>query len=196
MMLCIGKLHGRTVWARTDSKRRCAQPVPSGRISKRCNHAWSDSVLAVAALMETVMPSTSLPNNGASIGRGTSDSRSAAPVATDSSVSEAAWTRASQVAVVGLFVIALVWCAYVAQHIIVPLLLAWTIATVVLPVAKWLQERGVPSVLASIVVTVLLLCLIIALLLLLSAPLAYWLGRASYIGALLKEKLESFNEPL
>ena len=87
------------------------------------------------------MPSTSLPNNGASIGRGTSDSRSAAPVATDSSVSEAAWTRASQVAVVGLFVIALVWCAYVAQHIIVPLLLAWTIATVYM---KWVKATIEP----------------------------------------------------
>ena len=29
-----------------------------------------------------------------------------------------------------------------------------------------------------------------------SAPLTYWLGRASYIGALLREKLETFNQPV
>jgi predicted PurR-regulated permease PerM len=111
-------------------------------------------------------------------------------------VSEAAWRRASQVAVIGLFVIGLTWSSYVAQHVLVPILLAWAIATVVLPLVEWLQDQGVPRVIASIAVTLLLLSLIVALLFLLSAPLVYWLGRASYIGALLKEKLDSFTQPM
>ena len=92
---------------------------------------------------------------------------------------EAAWRRASQVAVIGLFVIAVLWCAYAAQHVLVPLLLAWAIATIVLPVVKWLQNQGLPRVLAAIAVTLVLLCIIVALLFLLSAPVAYWLGRAT-----------------
>ena len=85
--------------------------------------------------------------------------------------SDRAWTRASHVAVVGLFVIGLIWCAYVAQHVLVPVLLAWTIATVLLPVVKWLQDHGAPRVVSAVTVTLVLLSLIIALLFLLSAPL-------------------------
>jgi predicted PurR-regulated permease PerM len=107
-----------------------------------------------------------------------------------------AWQRGSQIAVIGLFVIALLWCLYVAQPVIVPVLLAWAIATIVLPVVKWLQEHGLPRVLAAILVTLSLLLVIVSLLALLSTPVAYWLGRATEIGALIKQKLQSMGQPL
>jgi len=110
--------------------------------------------------------------------------------------SDAFWKRTSQVSIVGLFVIAVVWGTYAAQHIIVPILLAWAIATIVLPVVKGLQNWGVPRVLAAIAVTLLFLCIIMTLVFLLSAPVTYWLGRATYVGALIREKLESFSQPL
>src|SRR5205809_2650854 len=75
------------------------------------------------------------------------------------------WQRASQAALIGLFVIALLWCAYVAQHVIVPVLLAWTIATIVLPGVKWIESHGVPRALAAIVITLVLLVLILTLVL-------------------------------
>ena len=106
------------------------------------------------------------------------------------------WARASQVSLIGLFVVALLLCAYVAQPVIVPVLLAWVIATIVLPIVKWLQERGVPRGLAVVAVTALLVAVIVGLLLLLSTPVAYWLGRASEVGALLRQKLQSMNQPL
>jgi predicted PurR-regulated permease PerM len=109
---------------------------------------------------------------------------------------ESFWRRASQVSTVGLFVIAVVWCTYAAHHIIVPLLLAWAIATIVLPLVKGLQNWGVPRVVAAIGVTLVLLCIIMTLLFLLSAPVTYWLGRATYVGALIREKLQSFSQPL
>ena len=80
--------------------------------------------------------------------------------------------RASQVSLIGIFVIAVVWCVYVAQPVIVPVLLAWVIATIVLPIVKWLQERGVPRVLAVVGVTLLLVAVIASLLVLLSTPVA------------------------
>lgn len=107
-----------------------------------------------------------------------------------------AWLRASQLAVIGLFVIALICCAYVAQPVLVPVLLAWAIATIVLPIVKWLHAHGVPRVLAAILVTVLLCLLIVSLLALLSTPVAYWLGRATEIGALIKQKLQTMGQPL
>ena len=117
-------------------------------------------------------------------------SAAAAPGASD------AWMRASQVSLIGLFVIALLWCGYVAQPVIVPVLLAWAIATIVLPLVKWMQERGVPRVLAAVIVTLLLIALIVCLLALLSTPVAFWLGRASEVGALIKQKLQSITQPL
>src|SRR5262245_6939112 len=90
-----------------------------------------------------------------------------------------AWVRASQIAAVGLFVIALLWCAYVSQPVLVPVLLAWAIATIVLPIVKWLGDRGVPRVLAAILVTVFLLLMIVSLFALLSTSVVYWLGLAA-----------------
>jgi predicted PurR-regulated permease PerM len=104
--------------------------------------------------------------------------------------------RASQVALVGLFAISLLWCAYVAKPVVVPVLLAWAIATIVLPLVKWQQERQIPRVVAAIAVTLLLVLLIVSLLVLLSTPVAYWLGRATEVGVLLKQKMQSMSQPL
>lgn len=104
--------------------------------------------------------------------------------------------RAAQLATVGLFVIALLWCAYVARPVIVPVLLAWVIATIVLPLVGFLADRGAPRALAASLVTLLLIIFIACLLLLLSTPIAYWVGRASEVGALIKSRLQNFNEPL
>jgi predicted PurR-regulated permease PerM len=80
--------------------------------------------------------------------------------------------------------------------VIVPVLLAWTIATILLPIVKWVEGKGIPRALAAIVVAVLFLALLLSLIALLSTPVAYWLGRASDIGALLREKLTTFSQPL
>jgi len=109
---------------------------------------------------------------------------------------EARWHRSSQIATIGLFLIAVIWCAYVAQHVLVPLLLAWAVATIVLPLVKGLERLGIPKSLSAIPITLLLFSIILVLLFLLSAPVTYWLGRATYIGALLREKMESFSQPL
>ena len=106
------------------------------------------------------------------------------------------WAQASHVSLVGLFIIALIWAAYVAQPVIVPILLAWVIATVMLPVVRWMAERKVPRVLAAILVTFALVAVIVSLLAALSSPVTFWLGRATELGALIKVKLHSMSQPL
>jgi predicted PurR-regulated permease PerM len=106
------------------------------------------------------------------------------------------WAQASHVSLVGLFIIALIWAAYVAQPVIVPILLAWVIATIVLPIVRWMAKRNVPRVLAAILVTFALAAVIVSLLALLSTPVTFWLGRATELGALIKVKLQSMNQPL
>lgn len=104
--------------------------------------------------------------------------------------------RTTQLATIGLFVIALLWCAYVAKPVIVPVLLAWVIATIVLPLVNGAEARGMPRVLASALATLLLLVLTVGMLLLLSTPVTYWIGRASEVGSLIRAKLQTFNQPL
>ena len=106
------------------------------------------------------------------------------------------WMRAGQVTMVGLFIIALLWCAFVARGVIVPILLAWVIATIVLPVVRWLERYKIPRVLAVLMVTVLLIVLISSLVALLSTPLAFWLGRATELTVLIKQKLQTISQPL
>ncbi len=106
------------------------------------------------------------------------------------------WMRASQVALIGLFVIALLWGAYAARQVIVPVVLAWVIATIVLPIVKWMQEHGVPRVAAALIVTGALALLIVSLLALLSTPISVWLGHATEIGAMLQRKLQTMQGPL
>jgi predicted PurR-regulated permease PerM len=106
------------------------------------------------------------------------------------------WARASHVAMVGLFVIAVLWCTYVASPVIVPVLLAWVIATIVLPIVSWLHRHKVPRVVAVVAVTLALLAIIIGLLLFLSTPLTFWMGRANELSVLIKQKLQTMSQPL
>ena len=122
--------------------------------------------------------------------------RTASAQTLDGSDTETAWKRASQTATIGIFVIGLMWVMYAAQHVIIPVALAWVIATIVLPVVRGLEKLYIPRLIGAIAVTVLLLLLIALLIVLLSAPVAYWLGRAGQFAALLREKLQSLSQPL
>jgi predicted PurR-regulated permease PerM len=150
----------------------------------------SETADAAAPSAKAVKPRGSVGRTGAEVGRDGDENAKTEAVDFD------ALSRAGQVSLVGLFVIALLWCAYVAQPVIVPVLLAWVIATIVLPFVNWLQEHRVPRLFAVITVTVLLATAIVCLLVLLSTPFAYWLSRASEIGGLFKQKLQTISQPL
>jgi predicted PurR-regulated permease PerM len=71
-----------------------------------------------------------------------------------------------------------------------------TIATIVLPIVRWMQDHSIPRPLAVVIVTLTLLAVIVTLLAVLSTPVAYWLGRASELGALMQQKLQMMTQPL
>jgi predicted PurR-regulated permease PerM len=103
--------------------------------------------------------------------------------------------RATQVATIGLFVIALLWTAQVSQQVLVPVLLAWVLATILLPIVQFMQERKVPRVLTAILLAAALLALILSVLALLAAPASSWLGRATELRTILQEKLQTMSQP-
>ena len=105
------------------------------------------------------------------------------------------WNWAVRISVVGLFVVALVVIAFRMASVVVPVVLAWVVAMVLLPVVDGLERRGLSRTLTSIVLVILLIASIMVIVGVLTVPLTYWVGRASELGALLKERLQTLGNP-
>ena len=110
---------------RSGVRRNQGEGRAEGQGACATNKQWRSCNLSTAVLRFTTL-TLHLRGHGMADIKLVSPQNGRPPVngpATDSK--EATWRRASQVAVIGLFVIAVLWCAYAAQHVIVPLLLAW-----------------------------------------------------------------------
>ena len=106
------------------------------------------------------------------------------------------WNWAVRISVVGLFVIALAVIAFRMASVVVPVVLAWVVAMVLLPAVDGLERRGLSRALTSIVLVILLIASIMVIVGVLTVPLTYWLRRGSELGVLLKERLETLGNPL
>jgi predicted PurR-regulated permease PerM len=106
------------------------------------------------------------------------------------------WNWAVRISVVGLFVLALAGILYSMASVVVPVLLAWVVAMVLLPVVDILERRGLSRALTSTVLVVLLIASMVVIIVVLTVPLTYWVGRTSELGALLKERLHTLGNPL
>lgn len=106
------------------------------------------------------------------------------------------WEMVANVSVTGLFALAILATLYLMRDVLVPLILAWVVANILLPVIEWLEERKVPRILAVILVTLALIVVLLSIIVLFSLPMTYWLGRATELGALVKQKMATLSEPL
>ena len=106
------------------------------------------------------------------------------------------WNWAVRISVVGLFVLALAGIAYSMASVVVPVLLAWVVAMVLLPAVDGLERRGLSRALTSTVLVILLIASTMVIVGVLTVPLTYWVGRTSELGALLKERLQTLGNPL
>jgi predicted PurR-regulated permease PerM len=106
------------------------------------------------------------------------------------------WQLIADVSVTGLFALAVLAALYFMKEVIVPVILAWVVANILRPVVAWLEQRGLPRIAAVMVVTLAMLAVLLTIVALLSLPLTYWLGRATELGAMIREKLQSMAGPL
>lgn len=106
------------------------------------------------------------------------------------------WDEAEPIALVGLFILALAYTAYLAQPLLVPVILAWVVGTILLPIVERLERWGVPRTAAGLLTGFAVVVLVLGVFALLSVPVAFWVGRASEIGNLIRAKLSSLSEPL
>src|SRR6516225_5214057 len=89
------------------------------------------------------------------------------------------WNWAVRISVVGLFVIALLVIVFRMASVVVPVVLAWVVAMVLLPAVDGLERRGLSRALTSIVLVILLIASVMVIVGVLTVPLTYWLRRGS-----------------
>jgi predicted PurR-regulated permease PerM len=106
------------------------------------------------------------------------------------------WRSASQIATVGIFVLALVAALYFARPILLPVLAALIVGMTFAPLVKRADDRGISPWLTAVLLVVVLAAFAGAIVTGLSAPLVQWIGRAPEIAALIKEKLYVLDWPL
>lgn len=110
--------------------------------------------------------------------------------------SDESWQMIANVSVTGLFALAVLAALYLMKEVAVPVILAWVVANILSPVVAKMERNGVPRIPSVVAVTLLMVAVLLTVIALLSLPLTYWLGRATELGALLREKLQSMAEPL
>lgn len=106
------------------------------------------------------------------------------------------WQLIAHVSTAGLFALAVLAALYLTKEIVVPVILAWVVANIMMPVVSWMDRNGVHRGAAVALVTITMVAVLLSVIALLSLPLTYWLGRANELGALIREKLQSMTQPL
>jgi predicted PurR-regulated permease PerM len=106
------------------------------------------------------------------------------------------WQLIANVSVTGIFALAVLAALYLMRDVAVPVILAWVVANILLPVVTWMEEKGLPRGPSVLLITFAIVAVILTVVALLSLPLTYWLGRATELGALIKGKLQSMAQPL
>lgn len=106
------------------------------------------------------------------------------------------WGWAERVSIIGLFILAICYAAFVTQQILVPVILAWVVGAILRPVVAWAEDFGIPRVVAVITVALVALVIVLCIIGLLSTPFTYWIGRTTDLASLIKEKLQLLSHPL
>lgn len=108
----------------------------------------------------------------------------------------AAWPRAAQASLVGIFVILLFIALEEARAILIPVTAAFVIGTMLGPVAKRANDLQVPPVVTAIALWLLVVAVFYALVTMLSGPALDLISRAPDIGRTIEGKLNAFERAL
>ena len=96
----------------------------------------------------------------------------------------------------GLLILALLAASYVAAEIILPVVLAFVLNAVLLPVLRALGRAGVPRFVAALLIVLALVALFAVLALLLSGPIATWIVQLPQTVPRLQERLSFLSAPI
>lgn len=99
-------------------------------------------------------------------------------------------------ALIGLLVISIVAVLYLAKGFFLPVVLAFTVGTMLSPAANFLERRRIPRAVGAVLIVTALGAAIAFMIGLISSPLMDWSAHLPELGARLKDKLHVFDRPL
>jgi predicted PurR-regulated permease PerM len=106
------------------------------------------------------------------------------------------WGSASQIAIIGMFALALLAALSIGRPIVLPIVAALLIAMTFAPIIKHADRRGVSSWVSATLIVLVLASLAGVVITLLSAPAVAWIDRAPEIADTIKQKLYVLDLPL
>jgi predicted PurR-regulated permease PerM len=106
------------------------------------------------------------------------------------------WASASEVATVGLFILAFGTALYFCRPILLPVLAAVVIGMTLAPVVKAVARRGISPWVTAVILGAVLLAAAVTAVTLLAQPVSEWLAKAPDIGMTIKQKLYVLDRPL
>ncbi len=95
----------------------------------------------------------------------------------------------SQAAVIGIFLILLIFGLNEARSLLLPAVSAFVVGFMLGPLSTLANRHRVPSIVSALVLWLLVIAVFYGLIMLLSAPVVEWVGRAPEIGESIKAKL-------
>jgi predicted PurR-regulated permease PerM len=104
--------------------------------------------------------------------------------------------KAIRIAVIGLFLIALVGLIYFARDFLLPVVIAFLLALTLSPIVRFLQKRGISPAFSALVLVILLVSGFAAGAFLLSGPVSQWIDSAPEISQKVQQKLAIFRTPV
>jgi predicted PurR-regulated permease PerM len=103
---------------------------------------------------------------------------------------------AVQIAILGMFVLALGATLYVTRTILIPVAAAAIIGMTLAPLARRAGRHHIPPWLFAVLVIVLLIAVIHIGTLLLSDPISNWIAKAPELGAVIRDKLHALDNAM
>lgn len=106
------------------------------------------------------------------------------------------YRRARTISVIGTFAVLLLGCLYIAQSLLLPVVLAFLLSLVFSPLVRILANFRIPRVLSALAIVLTLSASVIAGIYGLSGPVSGWMDDAPRIEERLRLRLADLSEPL
>jgi predicted PurR-regulated permease PerM len=106
------------------------------------------------------------------------------------------WRVSGQVAIIGLFFLALIAAIEYARPILLPIVSAFVLGTMLGPLSNLAAKARIPGFLSAIVLWLLVIAIFYGMILLLAAPLVEWAGKGPQLGQIIREKLVLLDRPV
>ena len=106
------------------------------------------------------------------------------------------WRVSGQVAIIGLFFLALIAAIEYARPILLPIVSAFMLGMMLGPLSNLAAKARIPGFLSAIVLWLLVIAIFYGMVVLLSAPLVEWAGKGPQLGQIIREKLVLLDRPI